>query len=165
MAEDLDLDLSDSTTEEQEKTNKVEKRIKDLSEKVRVTATERDDLAKAKDQAEADKGAALKDVDFYKNFSTVSSKYTGAAEYQDKIKEKVNAGYDLEDATISILAKEGKFVPPAQPVEVKPRQSPAGGSATTTVKAGGEKPIKEMTSSDLRAALVEAEARGDISLN
>src|SRR3990167_6378974 len=131
MADELDLDLD--STEEQEKINKVEKRIKDLSEKVRLTSTERDDFAKAKEQAEVEKSAALKDVDFYKNFSTVSSKYTGSAEYQDKIKEKVMAGYDLEDATISILAKEGKFTPQVAPLE---KESPAGGSAPTTLKSG-----------------------------
>lgn len=161
MADELDLDL-DTPTEEQEKINKTEKRIKDLSEKVKITATERDDLVKAKDQIEAEKQAALKDVDFYKNFSAVSSKYTGATEYQDKIREKVNAGYDLEDATISILAKEGKYTP--QIVQA-PKQSPAGGSATTNIKAGSEKQIGEMTQDERRTQLVEAEKRGDLALN
>ena len=159
MAEnDLDLDLS--TDEEQEKVNKVEKRIKDLSEKVRLTSTERDELAKAKELAEQEKAAALKDVDFFKNFSALTSKYPGSAEYQDKIREKVMAGYDAEDATISILAKEGKFQTPE-----KPKESPAGGSAINTLKSGSEKSVGEMTQEERRAQLVEAEKRGDLSLN
>src|ERR1043166_8110845 len=137
MADDLDLDLD--STEEQDKVNKVEKRIKDLSEKVRLTATERDELKAKTEQVEAEKAAALKDVDFYKNFSTVSSKYAGSADYQDKIKEKVGAGYTIEDATISTLVAEGKFTPP--PTPAAPKTSPAGGSAVNNIKMGGEKAV------------------------
>ena len=158
MADELDLDLS--PTPEEEHINKVEKRIKDLSEKVKLTSTERDDLAKAKDESEAKATAALKDVDFYKNFSAVSSKYAGANEYQDKIREKVNSGYTLEDATVSVLNSEGKFVPTAQ----APRESPAGGSAVNTFNSGGEKTVGDMTQAERRAALMEAEKRGDLGL-
>lgn len=160
---DEDLDLDDSTIEEQEKVNKVEKRIKDLSEKVRLTASERDDFAKAKAEAEAKVESAQKDVEFFKNFNTMASKYQGATDFQDKIQEKVKAGYELEDATISILAKEGKYTPP--PVVQAPKQSPAGGSATNTIKSGGEKSVGEMTQDERRNFLIEAEKRGDISLN
>lgn len=162
MADELDLDLGESTTEEQEKTNKVEKRIKDLSEKVKLTATERDEIQAKATQAEADKTAALKDVDFYKNFSTISSKYEGSAEYQDRIREKVNAGYTMEDAALSVLNAEGKL--PGS-IPVAPKQSPAGGSAITNLKAGGEKSVSDMTQEERRAQLMEAEKRGDISLS
>src|SRR6185503_18014522 len=102
MAEELEL-----VSPEEEETNRVEKRIKDLSGKVRTTSEERDAAKALADKEAAEKAAALKDVEFYKNFNTTASKYTGATEFQDKIREKVLAGYDLEDATISILAKEG----------------------------------------------------------
>ena len=147
MADELDLELDEG----QETINREQARNKSLSEKVILTAKERDEQKAAAEKAEAEKQAALKDVDFYKNFSTVSSKYSGAADYQDKIREKVNAGYDLEDATISILAKEGKFTPPATP-EPK-RDSPAGGSATTAMKSGGEKSAAEMDQAERRAIL------------
>lgn len=162
MADDLlDLDL-DTPSEEQEKINKTEKRIKDLSEKVKLTATERDELKAAKELAETEKAAALKDAEFFKNFNTVASRHQGATEYQDKIREKVLAGYDLEDATISILAKEGKYTPPA-PTPL-PKESPAGGSAPTTLKSG-EKTIGDMTQDERRSLLLEAEKRGDIGLS
>src|SRR3990167_10646702 len=127
MADEIDLDLEG----EEPEVKVQDKRIKDLSEKVKLTSQERDELAKGKQQAEADKEIALKEVDFFKNFNPLVSKYQGAAEYQDKIKEKVMAGYDIEDATISILAKEGKFPSPAPP---KP-ESPVGGSAANIIKS------------------------------
>lgn len=159
MADELDLDLD--TTLEEENKNKVEKRIKDLSEKVRLTSTERDDLLKAKEESEAKAKAAQLDADFYKNFSTVSSKYAGSADYQEQIREKVNAGYDLEDATVAVLNKEGKFTPPAAPQA--PRESPAGGSAINTFKSG-DKTVSEMTQAERRSALMEAEKRGDLGV-
>lgn len=157
MADELDLDLND----EEEKVNKVEKRIKDLSEKTKTAYTERDEAKAAAEKEAAEKAAALKDVDFYKNFSTVSSKYQGSAEYQDKIREKVNAGYDLEDATISILAKEGKYAPQAAVVD---KESPAGGSAVNTIKTNTDKPLNEMSRDEMRQKLTEAQNRGDLGL-
>lgn len=155
MADELDLDLE----LEEDKENKVEKRIKDLSGKVRSTAEERDAAKAQAEKAEADRQAALKDAEFYKNFNTTASKYQGAAEHQDKIREKVMAGYDIEDATVSVLNKEGKFSPQPQ----VQRESPTGGSATTTLTSG-EKSVKEMTQAERLAGLAEAERRGDLGL-
>ena len=163
MADEELLDLESSATEEQEKITKAEKRYKDLSEKVRLTATQNDELKASKDALELEKAAALKDVDFFKNFSTLATKYPGSGDYQDKIREKVMSGYDVEDATISILAKEGKFTPQAQTTQSK--KSPTGGSAPTTLKAGFDKPLGEMTQDEKRALLMEREKEGDISLN
>lgn len=141
--------------------NKTEKRIKDLSEKVKTTSQERDDLAKAKDEAENAKVEALKEVEFFKGFAGQTSKYSAASEFQDKIREKVMAGYDIEDATVSVLAKEGKLdnlVKPPKP------QSPVGGSATNNIQQGADKSIDEMTRDEKRAKLMERERAGDISL-
>src|SRR3990167_2382550 len=104
--EELDLEL-----DEQENINKVEKRIKSLSEKVKLTSEERDELKGLNEGLTAEKHTLSKERDFYKGFNQVSAKYPGANEYQDKILEKVNQGYDVEDATISILAKECKYNP------------------------------------------------------
>lgn len=163
MAEDdlLDLELDDSTPQD-ENNNKVEKRIKDLSGKVKTTAEERDAERVKSQQLETEKAVALKDAEFYKNFNATASKYQGAADYQDKIKELTDKGYELEDATISILAKEGKYTPP--PTPQPPRESPAGGSAPTQLKTGGAKTVGEMTQEERRAELMEAEKRGDIGL-
>ena len=122
-------------------------RFKDLADKVKTASEERD---AAKAEAEANK----KEVEFYKGFSKVSSKYEGAADYQDKILEKVNSGYDLEDATISVLAKAGKLTN----APVTRKESPTGGSATTTMNQGGEKTLSEMTHAEKREALLQAEA-------
>ncbi len=114
---------------------------------------------KTKLQAERDNLA--KESAFYKGFNQVSTKYPGANEYQDKILEKVNAGYDVEDATISILAKEGKYTPPVATVE---RESPAGGSAATAIPGSGQKTLDEMTRDEKRAALMELEAQGKFKI-
>lgn len=154
MADELDLDLADSASEEQEQISKAEKRIKSLSEKVKLTSQERDELASAKEKVEAEKAQALKDVDFFKNFNTLTSKYPGSSEFQDKIKEKFNQGYELEDATISELVKAGRFTPPTP--EVARKESPAGGSASNTVRSGGEKPLSEMTQAERRKLLEDS---------
>lgn len=129
-------------------------RFQDLANKVKTTAEERDKLAKANEKAEAETAAAKKDAEFYKNFNTTASKYQGATEYQDKILEKVKAGYDLEDATISVMAREGKLANSTPTIQ---RESPAGGSAITNLKNMDDKPINEMTRNEKREALEQIE--------
>lgn len=138
--------------DEQEKPARPDNRFKDLSDKVKTTAEERDAEKLKAEKAEADKNAAKKDVEFYKNFNTTASKHPGATDYQDQIKEKVDAGYELEDATVSVLAREGKLTNSSVQ-----RDSPAGGSAATAMKSGGEKELSEMTRDEKRAALEEVE--------
>lgn len=153
--EELDLNL------EEDINNKVEKRIKSLSEKVKLTSGERDELKKLNETLATDKDSISKERDFYKGFNQVSAKYPGANEYQDKILEKVNAGYDVEDATISILAKEGKYTPTAPKVET---ENVAGGSAATTMTGNDAKTPQEMSQDERSAALRELEAKGELSL-
>ena len=156
MADELDLDLVDETG--QQDTHPIDKRInRALSDKAQALS-ERDEALKAKQTAETEKASAQKEAEFFKNFSAVNSKYSGASEYLDQIKEKVMSGYDVEDATISILAREGKFSAPA--AVAPPRESPAGGSAVNAMRAGGEKSISEMTQAERRDALVQAENEG-----
>jgi len=153
MSDDLPTDNEGENDQEEEKIEKPprsDNRFKDLSEKVEMTAKERD-------EAKAAAEAAQKEVEFYKDFSKL--KYQDAADYQDKIKEKVMAGYDMEDAAISVLARAGKLTPPPQ------RSSPAGGSASTAIKSGDEKPIGEMTRAEKREALMEIERQEPGSLS
>jgi len=147
MPDDLTTDNEPEQVEEEKpaKPARSDNRFKDLSEKVETTAKERD-------EAKAIADAAKKEAEFYKGFSKISSKYSEATEYQDKILEKVNSGYDLEDATISVLAKAGKFNAP----QVQ-RASPTGGSASTTMNAVDDKPVNEMTRQEKRAKLLEIE--------
>ena len=141
-----DVDLDDTSD------NKVEKRIKGLSQKVKVTSDERDKLVIERD-------AAKKEVEFYSSFSNATDKYPLAKDFKDKIKEKVLAGYSVEDATVAVLAKEGKLTATSPETE-----SPAGGSATNPPPTEGSKPLGEMTLEEKRAEVIKAVERGDISV-
>lgn len=144
MADELELELED---------NDVEKRIKDLSRKVKLTSEERDEKQRLLEERDAQLGTVSKERDFFKDFSGNIAKYPQATEYQDVIKEKVMSGYTVEDATIAVLAKEGKLT--QAPTPTVPPANPAGGSAPTNVSSG-EKPIEEMSRDEKRAALMEA---------
>jgi chromosome condensin MukBEF ATPase and DNA-binding subunit MukB len=160
MADELELDLNEDNQEEI--ISRKDSRIKSLSDKVKTTSEERDALAKEKEELRSKAEAAQKDADFFKGFNTLSSKYQGATEYQEKIREKVMSGYDLEDATISILAKEGKYTPPAPTME---RESAAGGSAVTNMKGGDDKTPDKMSQAERLAALKEMESKGELDLS
>lgn len=125
-------------------------RFKDLSEKVETAAKERD-------AAKATAEAAVKEVEFYKDFSKL--KYQGKEDFQDKIKEKVLAGYEMEDAAISVLAKAGKLNAPQAE-----RESPAGGSAANSTRDSGEKSPGQMTREELREKLLTSEHENPGSL-
>ncbi len=86
MAEDLDLDQLDTEIEGE---NRAEKRIKDLSEKVRLTAEERDEQKRILGERDTKISDLEKERDFLNSFSEVSGKYPDASSYRDKIKEKV----------------------------------------------------------------------------
>ena len=131
--------------EPEKKPARSDNRFKDLSDKVELTAKERDEATT--------KATALeKELDFHKGFSKITSKFSNASEYEDKIKEKVLAGADPEEATVAILYKAGKLDMGQAP---KPN-SPAGGSAGTTMTSG-EKDLKDMTREEKREALIQLE--------
>lgn len=161
MTEEQDIDLTDLGEDEEIRNKSVEKRIKSLSEKVRLTSEERDELARAKEQAELEKSGAIKERDFYASFADATAKYPEANTFKDSIKEKVMSGYTVEDATVAVLAKEGKLQNYTPPVE---KETVAGGSAVNQPLQGGTKPLGEMTREEKRAMLLEAEGRGDISV-
>jgi len=118
--------------------------------------------SKAREKAEKEAAAATKDLEFFKGFNVASSKYPGASDYQEQIREKTALGLDIEEATMLVMAKEGKYTPP--PAPPMPKDSPAGGSAPINLKSG-DKPVSDMSQDEKRAQLVEAEKRGDIALN
>lgn len=154
MAEEIletPLGTPEETVEQLEIKSRGVERNKDLSEKVKNTSAERDAERQARESAE-------KERDFYKNFSKTTSKYPQAADYEDKIREKVLTGYDMEDATVSVLNKAGKLIPQKPDKEIV-----AGGSAINTSQ--GVKNPSEMTQAERLIALKEAEARGEISMS
>lgn len=138
--------------------NKVEERFRELSSKVKLTSEERDTLRTSLDKELADKELITKERDFFSGFSDSVAKYPQAAEFKDSIKEKVLAGYTPEDATIAVLAKEGKLSMPTE------RPMVAGGSASNGINSSAEKGVGEMNRDELRAALVEAEQKGEFKL-
>src|SRR3990167_8309939 len=159
MADDtLDLEKLEN---EIEKERKEEKRIKDLSEKVRVTAEERDAGGRKLEEEVARANNLQKEVEFLNSFRDQLSKYPDASSYKDKIKEKVLKGYSVEDATVSTLASEGKL----SPKEVRMDNVAGGSAAVNQPVGGGEKSISEMTRDEKRNALLEAEKRGEISMS
>ncbi len=159
MADELDLDQLETDLE---KENRVEKRFKDLSEKVRLTSEERDEQKRLLEESVSKTQNLEKERDFLNSFGDQVAKYPEASQFRDKIKERVLKGYSVEDATTAVLVAEGKYQPPKPPAP--PIDNIAGGSAATQHQTGGEKPIHELTREEKRARLVEAEQRGDISI-
>lgn len=161
--DNLDLDL------DSENINRTEQRIKSLSTKVRETASERDAAKEEATKAESLRVTAERERDFYSGLTDVLPKYAAASEHKDEIKEKVLAGYSLEDATVSVLNAHGKLTPQVEQVNAPQQQAQpaaAGGSAPTNLPAGGssDKSIGEMTPEERKVAFQEAVARGDIAL-
>lgn len=147
--------------EQELETNRSEERIKQLSGKVEMTAKERDEQAQLAKESAEKAATAEKERDFYKGFADEVAKNPAARDLQDEIKSKVMAGYSLEDATIASLAKAGKLQSTAPVVE---RENPAGGSAATNAPQGGTKTVAEMSRDEKRAALLDAEKRGDLAV-
>jgi hypothetical protein len=147
-----------------EQPSETEKRIKDLSSKVKTAseATETEKLAR--EAAESKTLEVERERDFYSGFSDVVATNPQAKEFKDDILAKVKSGYTVEDATFAVLGKAGKLGMQPEP---KPEEMHiAGGSATNSLpQNGATKPISEMTREEKRAELQKAEARGDISLS
>lgn len=120
-----------------------QERITELSDKVKTTATERDEaIAKV---AIAERKAA-----FAEGYADIVASNPAAKEFKADIEAKVAAGLSVEDAAYAVLGKAGKlggFTPPPTP------QSPAGGSAVVTPPQGGTKTPTEMTQAERRAQL------------
>ncbi len=155
MSDELELDLDENNQEEI--ISRKDSRIKSLSEKVKLTSEERDALKAEAEKAKAEKDALVKEAEFYKSFNTVAPKYAGASEYQDKIREKAALGLDVEEATMLVMAKEGKYVPPAPVIE---RENVAGGSASTFMSGNEQKTPDKMTQDERLAALRDIESQG-----
>lgn len=143
MADDLNL----------EDEGKVENpRIKQLSDKVKTTAEERDAERTAKEAETAGRISAEKERDFYSSFADTSSQYPQAKDFKDDIKAKVLAGYSVEDATVSVLAKNGKLT--TSVVKDGTVGTSAGGSASTHLpNNGGDKSVSEMTPEERKQAV------------
>ena len=163
MTEELDLEQLDQEIDGE---NKVQKRIKDLSDKVRIASEERDEQKRLLEESNKKIADLGKDNAFNAGFADILATHSAAKDHKDDIKAKVLAGYSVEDAAFAVLGKAGKLGQP-QTVQTPPppRDNPAGGSAINQPNTGGIKSVNEMTRDEKRAALVEAEQRGDLGVN
>lgn len=148
MSDELDLDFDNEGS--QVDIN----RLKQLSNKVKLTAQERDEIAEAKRKVEDEKAKVEKERDFYASFSDAIAQYPQAKDHKDEIKDKVMAGYDPQDATVAVLARAGKLTTETK-VEAKETESSAGGSAANNPKSLAPKGLDEMSREDKRKALEE----------
>ena len=140
MAEDI-ITTTEPTTEVPTG-NRSEERIRELSGKLELTATERDEFKTLNE-------TTTRERDFYKGFADIVSTQPNAKDHQDEIKEKVLKGYSVQDATFAVLGGLGKLGnTPAQAPQV------AGGSADTSPQ-GGDKELKDMTQGEKRDALTK----------
>ncbi len=154
--EELELDLDNN-----EEINREKDRNKKLADKVKTTSEERDALAKAKEEEVLARSTAEKERDYYTGFTPMTAKYPGSVDFQDKILEKTKLGLDIEEATMLVMAKEGKYTPPTPAQE---KFNASGGSANTTITSGDSKTPQEMSQAERKSALEEAFAKGELSL-
>lgn len=151
--DELDLDL------EGDEINRTTKRINQLSNKVKEEAEFRRLAEEGKQKSDEEASRVAKERDFFKGFNQVATKYQGAGEYQDQIFQKVQAGYDIEDATVSVLAKEGKFTPMQET-----RQDMAAGGSADYAMSEGSKNVDQMSQDERRSHLLDLEKAGELRL-
>lgn len=140
-----------------EQPSEAETRIKQLSNKTKAAEEGKAAADLARQDAESKAQVAERKVAFLEGFSDIVSENPAAKEFKAEMEEKVLSGMSIEDAKFVVLGKAGKL---NQPVRA---DSPAGGSATTTVTQKTDKSPKEMNSEELRNAVVEAATKGDIA--
>ena len=146
-------EIINQTSDEIEETNKEsrsQQRIKQLSDKVELTAKERDEVKVLREQDQKKIAELERENAFNAGFSDilVNPATAAAREHKDEIKAKVLAGVSIEDATFAILGKAGKLGHTPEPTA----QEVAGGSATTTPQSK-QKEAKDMNQTERREIL------------
>lgn len=136
--------------EKQNEATRSQQRIQQLSEKVELTAKERDEKAKLLEERDARIATLEKENTFNSGFADILATQPKAIEHKDAIKEKVLAGYSVEDATFAVLGKAGQLGVQVQ----NPHVQVAGGSATTNPQ-GGQKDVKDLSLAEKREILAK----------
>lgn len=157
---DLDLDELDQIDANADRKLQVKNRFQKLANDKRTLAQEKEAAEKAKAESEAKLQALEKETNFYKSFSQLSSKHPEASNYQDQIKERVDKGYDPEEAMFAVLAKEGKLGNQA-PAPSRTEQA-EGGSAMTQLSEG-DKTVNQLNEGEKLSALQELEKSGELT--
>lgn len=150
MADELEASLNEPSD--------AEKRIKQLSGKVKEEAEAREAALKAQAEAQTKAEEAEKRAAFAEGFADVVAQNPAAKDFRADIQQKVMSGYTLEDATFAVLGKAGKITPPQAETE-----SPAGGSSPTNPSnVQVNKSPREMNSDELQAAMQAANDSGEL---
>ena len=150
MADEPITNVSTEDLTRQNEVSRSQQRIQELSAKVELTSKERDEFKTLLEKSTSEIATLKKENEFNSGLADVLSSHPAAKDHKDEIKQKVLAGYSVEDATFAVLGKAGKLGASA-PV-VAP-QNPAGGSASTAMPQAGEKPATEMSQAERRAIL------------
>ncbi len=150
--------MADELEENLNQPSEAEKRIKQLSGKVKEEAEAKDAERVAREAAEGRAADAEKKAAFAEAFSDIVASNPDAKDFKADIQAKVMSGYTAEDAAFAVLGKAGKLG------NSDSGNSTAGGSAATSIPQGGQKTVQEMTQAERLSALREAEQRGDISM-
>lgn len=148
--------MSEETQEQKEAREKKEAEDKAAADK---KAAEEKAEADRKAKEEKDTKERLASLEFDNKFKEVESKYPHAKDFKDKIRERVNAGMPVDEATIVVLGKEEKLQTREQIETAHAAEGSMGGSANFIPPPGQKKP-EEMTQEELRKALVEEEKKG-----
>lgn len=104
----------------------------------------------------------ISDLQWTNDFNTIATKYPFAREFGDKIREKVDKGYSVEDATIAVLGKESKLKTADEIREEENKGKGLGGSAATPNLDNSANAPK--TLAEHEEAFRQAEARGEIKI-
>lgn len=153
MAEDLNTELNQPSESE--------KRIKQLSGKVKEEAEARVESDRLRAEAETKAAEAEKKAAFAEGFADIVATHPSAKDHRADIQAKVMGGYSVPDATYAVLGPLGKLpAPQAATTEAPP--SPVGGSASFTPTTG-TKSFADLSQEDRRKALQELSDKGDIS--
>lgn len=132
--------------------NPTEKRIKALSGDLKQAATERDTAVLERD-------AAIKKAAFAEGFVDIVTANPAAKDHKADIEAKVLAGYTVQDATYAVLGPIGKLGTQLSSAPI------TGGSAPTIIPNQGIKPVNEMSREELKAAMLDAQNKGDLFLS
>lgn len=144
-------EINNQSTEEiagQNEFSRSQQRIKELSDKVELTAKERDAEKEGRSKEQQRIAELERENSFNGGFVEVLGQQPNARDFKDQIKEKVMAGLSVEDATFAVLGKAGKLGITQGPIQTQV----AGGSADTA-PSEGQKSVKDMTQAERREEL------------
>lgn len=127
-----------------------QKRITQLSDKVRTTSEERDEKVRLLELSNTKVATLERENAFNSGFVDVLSTHSAAKDHKDDIKAKVLTGMSVEDATFAVLGKAGKL---GASLPQNTTNHVAGGSSPTTQTQTADKSVAEMNQDERRAQL------------